>query len=93
MKMLFQSGVLCLEFRGILDVIKIDHIFVVVLYVHFSNIPNKRVHWTLICWWLSNSHGNCKNIMMGVIYESSQFNGNSQNTESIFYLNLEKFIF
>jgi hypothetical protein len=30
---------------------------------------------------------------MGVIYESSQFNGNSHNAKNIFYLNLDKFVF
>jgi hypothetical protein len=30
--------------------------------------------------------------MMGIIYESSQFNGNSQNNESNFPLNLDKFV-
>jgi hypothetical protein len=30
--------------------------------------------------------------MMGIIFESSQFNGNSQNTESNFSLNLDKFV-
>jgi hypothetical protein len=29
---------------------------------------------------------------MGIIYESSQFNGHSHITESNFYLNLEKFV-
>ena len=67
-------------------------IFFNILYMHFSSMPTKRVHQSLISWWFLNSHWNRKNIMIGIIYESSQFNENSHNTKSFFYQNSYKFV-